>query len=150
RSLPGRPISDLARPQAALRRPVTQGLAARVGAALDRPLDPAVTAFACRLGEGTGARRVRFYGSNLRTGSLEGVLDFYILLPGPAERGLWPRVSYREERHGGQMLRAKIATMHLATFAQAAEGRTLDTTIWARFVQPSALAWAGDEGARPE
>jgi hypothetical protein len=121
-----------------------------VGAVLDRPLDPAVAAFARRLGEEAGARAVLFYGSNLRTGSLEGVLDFYILLPGPVERGLWPRVSYREERGGVQALRAKIATMHLATFARAASGRTLDTTIWARFVQPSALAWAGDPGARVE
>jgi hypothetical protein len=129
---------------------VSQGLAARVGAALDRPLDPMVAALARRLGEEAGARAVLFYGSNLRTGSLEGVLDFYVLLPGAAERGLWPTVSYREDRQGAPVLRAKIATMHLATFAQAAEGRTLDTTIWARFVQPSALAWAGDPEARTE
>jgi hypothetical protein len=126
---------------------VNQALAARIGAALDRPLDPLVAAFAARLGKEAGARAVLFYGSNLRTGSLEGVLDFYVLLPGPAERGLWPRVSYREDGGGAQVLRAKIATMHLTTFAQAAEGRTLDTTIWARFAQPSALAWAGDPDA---
>ena len=122
-------------------------LAARVGAAPDRAVDPAVALFAAELGEEAGACAVLFYGSNLRTGSLDGVLDFYVLLPGEPERGLWPRVSYRERRHDDGVLRAKVATMALATFAAAARGETLDTTIWARFVQPSALAWSRDAGA---
>jgi len=89
---------------------------------------------------------VLFYGSNLRTGELEGVLDFYLLMPGGQESGVWPRVSYHEWRHEGHDLRAKVATMTLAKFAQAASGALLDTTIWARFVQPSALiASAGEE-----
>ena len=50
---------------------------------------------AVQLGE-AGALGVLFYGSNLRTGSLEGVLDFYVLLPGPQRERIWPRVSYRE------------------------------------------------------
>jgi hypothetical protein len=111
-------------------------------------VNPAVADFAARLGLEAGALAVLFYGSNLRTGSLEGVLDFYVLLPGPGERGLWPRVSYREWDHAGTRLRAKIATMSLARFAQAASGETIDTTIWARFVQPSALVWARHEDAR--
>jgi hypothetical protein len=122
-------------------------LAARLGAARDGALDPAVSQFARELGEAAGARAVLFYGSNLRTSSLEGVLDFYVLLPGARESGLWPRVSYRERVHGELVLRAKIATMTLATFAEAARGARLDTTIWARFVQPCALAWAGDRAA---
>src|SRR3546814_9693539 len=35
--------------------------------------------------------------------------------------------------------------MPLDTFARAAAGETLDTTIWARFVQPSALVWVRDD-----
>lgn len=119
-------------------------LAARFGAALNSAFDPAVAEFARELGEAAGARAVLFYGSNLRTGSLEGVLDFYLLLPGARESGIWPRVSYRERAHEDFVLRAKIASMTLATFAQAARGESFDTTIWTRFVQPSALAWAGD------
>ncbi len=126
---------------------MTAGLAARIGAALDRPIDPAVALFAAELGEQAGARAVLFYGSNLRTGSLDGVLDFYVLLPGEPERGIWPRVSYRERRHDEGLLRAKVATMTLATFARAARGQTRDTTIWARFAQPSALAWSRDAAA---
>jgi hypothetical protein len=37
--------------------------------------------------------------------------------------------------------------MTLAMFERAARGRTLDTTIWARFVQPSALVWARNAAA---
>ncbi|MEO0062195.1 MAG: hypothetical protein RLZZ08_755 [Pseudomonadota bacterium] len=127
---------------------MTGALAARVTAALQRRPDPAIARFAARLGEEAGALAVLFYGSNLRTGSLEGVLDFYVLLPGPAESGIWPRVSYREWDDGGLRLRAKIATMALATFAAAAAGERIDTTIWARFVQPSTLAWCANDHAR--
>ena len=129
---------------------MNETLEQRVAAMLTRPVDPAVTAQAKALGEATGALAVLFYGSNLRSGNLEGVLDFYVLLPGSPEKGLWPRVSYREASVGGETLRAKIATMSLAKFAEACRGGTLDTTIWARFVQPSALVWQRDEAAGRE
>ena len=120
---------------------MSDALAQRIGATLDRPVRAEVAAYAKRLGEEAGALAVLFYGSNLRTGSLEGVLDFYVLLPGPQRERIWPRVSYREWDHAGERLRAKIATMSLAQFARAASGQSRDTTIWARFVQPSALVW---------
>ena len=127
---------------------MTTPLAERVSTSLNAPVDPAVRAIAAHLsaqaGERTGALAVLFYGSNLRTGVLDGVLDFYVLLPGGIEKGLWPRVSYHEWDAAGRTLRAKVATMTLATFAAAASGETLDTTIWARFVQPSALVWVRD------
>lgn len=127
-------------------------LAARIAAQLAAPVDPAVAGFAAALGEQAGARAVLFYGSNLRTGSLEGVLDFYVLLPGgpEGEAAIWPTVSYHERPHEGETLRAKVATMRLATFARAAGGELTDTTIWARFVQPSALVWTADDAAPDE
>jgi hypothetical protein len=125
-------------------------LAERIAARLAVPVDPAVAAFARALGDAAGARAVLFYGSNLRTGSLDGVLDFYLLLPAGDEAAIWPRVSYHERAHDALVLRAKVATMRLATFARAASGVLADTTIWARFVQPSALIWAEDEDARAE
>ena len=125
-------------------------LAQRIGASLDRSVRDEVAAYAKRLGEEAGALTVLFYGSNLRTGSLEGVLDFYILLPGPQRERIWPRVSYREWDHAGERLRAKIATMSLRQFAIAAKGLSRDTTIWARFVQPSALVWDANGEAREE
>jgi len=127
-----------------------EALAQRIAAQLAAPVDPAVVAFAAALGSAAGARAVLFYGSNLRTGSLEGVLDFYVLLPGTREPAIWPRVSYHERPHDGTVLRAKVATMRLATFARAASGELTDTTIWARFVQPSALVWTADSQAPGE
>lgn len=125
-------------------------LAERLADRLSAPIDPAVATFARALAEAAGARAVLFYGSNLRTGSLDGVLDFYVLLPGTGESAIWPRVSYHERLHEGLTLRVKVATMRLATFARAASGNLTDTTIWARFVQPSALAWAADDAARTQ
>lgn len=123
-------------------------LAERIAARLSVPPDPAVADFARALASSAGAVAVLFYGSNLRTGSLDGVLDFYLLLPGTQESAIWPRVSYHERPHDGMTLRAKVATMRLATFARAAGGELADTTIWARFVQPSALIWAEDDAAK--
>jgi len=123
-------------------------LAERIAASLAANVEPAVADFAARLAEESGALAVLFYGSNLRTRSLEGVLDYYVLLPGEQCERIWPRVSYREWDHAGETLRAKVATMALATFAEAARGELSDTTIWARFVQPSALVWVRDDAAR--
>jgi hypothetical protein len=129
---------------------LNQALAARIASGLGRAAVPEVRAAAAQLAAAHGAQAMLFYGSNLRTGSLDGVLDFYCLTAGPRERGIWPRVSYHELEHGGQTLRAKLATMSLATFAAAARGELLDTTIWARFTQPCALVWAADDDAREQ
>ena len=129
---------------------MSSDLGARIDAALIREVHPALAAFAGLLGNEAGALAVLFYGSNLRTGSLEGVVDFYVLLPGEPEVGIWPRVSYREWEHEGDTLRTKIATMTMAKFAEACRGETIDTTIWARFVQPSALVWSAGKEAREE
>ena len=124
---------------------MTSELVARVEADLDRDVHPAIAEYARVLAEEAGALAVLFYGSNLRTGSLDGVIDYYLLLPGRAERGLWPRVSYRESPWQDDVLHAKIATMTLEKFSEAARGETIDTTIWARFVQPAALIWSRDD-----
>ncbi len=127
---------------------MTQDLEGRIGQALQRAVVPEVRAFAERLALAAGnAVAVLFYGSNLRTGSLEGVLDFYVLTEGPQAEKIWPRVSYHEWTFEGVPLRAKVATMALDTFRAAAAGERLDTTIWARFVQPSGIAWQRDEAA---
>ncbi len=126
---------------------MTGSIAVRIAKGLSRRVPDAVSHFADLIARDSDALAVLFYGSNLRTGSLDGVLDYYVLLPGPEENGVWPRVSYRETTYDGLELRAKIATLTLAKFAKAASGELLDTTIWARFVQPSALVWSNGEAA---
>jgi hypothetical protein len=115
-----------------------------------------IAAMAGHLAGQHGAVAVLFYGSVLRTNDLTGMLDFYVLtgaphrrgLRGAVERRLWPEISFREFQHDGVTLRAKVATMPLAMFGDAASGLLRDTTIWTRFVQPSLCAWAA-EGELP-
>ena len=99
-----------------------------------------------RHGEATAA--VVFYGSCLRRGTAEGVLDFYALVDSYraayasrplalANACLPPNVFYLEARRGAERLRAKYALVSLADFARGAAGRGLRTGIWARFCQPA-------------
>ena len=99
-----------------------------------------------------GAVAVLYYGSTLRTTALEGMLDFYVLLdrtsawPGSrlaalANRLLPPNVGYVEGVFGGVALRAKFALVSMAQFEARVAGRSIDTTMWARFCQPCRCAW---------
>jgi hypothetical protein len=119
---------------------------------LETDVPPPIAAAARAVVRRLGGVAVLFYGSVLRTGDLDGVLDFYVLTPRPrgwgirawATRTLWPDVSFHELPVDGRIIRGKVATMPLDTFCRAAEGRTIDTTIWTRFAQPAALVWAVD------
>lgn len=131
-------------------------LADLVTAQLASPAPEAVRALAGALADPSRDAAILYYGSTLRTGDLTGVLDFYRLTQRPHRRGLqalvervlWPEVSYHEVQVDGATLRAKVATLPLATFHRAAAGRTTDVSIWARFVQPAQLVWsAGPDAA---
>jgi hypothetical protein len=127
-------------------------LSALIEAELASPAPPAVLELAQALADPARDAAVLYYGSTLRTGDLSGILDFYRLTRRPHRRGvhglverlLWPEVSYHEAETSAGRLRAKVATLPLATFGKAAAGRTLDTTIWARFVQPTQRVWSAD------
>lgn len=131
---------------------MTATLLSFVADELETPVSPDIAAVAREVVRRLGGSAVLFYGSVLRTGDLDGVLDFYVLTPPPkgwgirawATRTLWPDVSFHEVTLGARVIRAKVATMPLDTFCRAAEGRTVDTTIWTRFAQPAALVWAAD------
>jgi hypothetical protein len=57
-------------------------------------------------------------------------------------------VEYRDHTTGALHLRAKVAVMTPSQFAAATHFRSLDTTIWARFSQPVAIAWTRDAAAK--
>lgn len=132
---------------------MTGAVSSLVGEELLAPAPPQAVALATQLLDRFEAPlAVLFYGSILRTGDLDGVLDFYVLtervrpgLRGLATRLLWPDVSYHELEVDGQVLRAKVATMTLAQFQAATRGQGIDTTIWARFVQPAGLVWSANQ-----
>ncbi|HEX8484035.1 hypothetical protein [Sphingomonas sp.] len=131
----------------------------RLTAMLSRELAAAVpdeiASAAATLAEELGGVAVLFYGSVLRTGDLDGVLDFYVLtaaargspLRRAGLRWLWPDVSFHELHVGCRLVRAKVATMPIETFEQACRGAFVDTTVWTRFVQPAALVWQDGEGS---
>lgn len=122
---------------------------------LAQPAPEGALALAAELARrgGTATSAVLYYGSALRAGSLEGILDFYVLLdhvdawPGSllarlGNRWLPPNVGYLELDHGAQRLRAKFAVMSRAQFAQRLTDASRDTTIWARFCQPALCVWS--------
>jgi hypothetical protein len=135
---------------------VTPALRAFVTDELAQPVVPEVAMAARLLARRPRAEAILFYGSVLRTGELDGLLDFYVLTDGPttsgvrriATRWLWPDITFEEIDVGHRLVRAKVATMPLAIFEAAASGRLIDTTIWTRFVQPAALVWGAGTLAR--
>lgn len=137
------------------------GLAAVIAAeALQAMAQPiAVVAEAARARFGASALAVLFYGSCLRDADDEGrIADLYVLvddygrawtgrLAAFANRLLPPNVIYLEAGYAGRVVRAKVAVMTLEQFER---GTTLwfQSYLWARFAQPSRLAWWRDEAVR--
>lgn len=124
-----------------------------VRAGLERPVPDEARALANELASesGTAVVAVLFYGSCLRNQTVEGVLDFYILVDtysnyhasrigAAANAILPPTVRYRH----GEEARAKIAVISATAFARKMRPDSNDTTMWARFCQPAALLYARD------
>lgn len=131
------------------------GLQQLIGDELAREAPEAVQALAAALAARAhgAAAAVLYYGSTLRSESLEGLLDFYVLVddvgawPGPlparwANRLLPPNVGYIESVQQDMPLRAKYAVLSTAQFARRLRKTSLDTTVWARFCQPALCVWA--------
>lgn len=136
-------------------------LAAQVGAELFRPAPASAQTFAeeLRRRHGASLAAVLFYGSCLRRGSDEGVLDFYALVDdyrsaytsralALANAALPPNVFYLELLRDGIRLRAKYAVFSLRDFARAVEPEAIRTGTWARFAQPALAVYARDDAAR--
>src|SRR6476659_8488350 len=128
-----------------------------VAAELATPVDPRVSKLAAAIAgkHGKASRAVLFYGSCLRQKQLDGLmLDFYLIVSdyraaypkrwlAAANRLIPPNVFYFE--HDG--LAAKFAVLSEADFARLNGPETSSVSVWARFAQPSRLAWAADDRA---
>jgi hypothetical protein len=137
--------------------PMTGALEDLVAAELSQPVDRRVSDMAAALAARYpgAARAVLFYGSCLRTPDLEGqMLDFYLLVSdyrsaygkswmAPANRLIPPNVF--PFQHG--RLAAKYAVLSEADFDRLNGARGKSVSVWARFAQPSRLAWSVDEDA---
>jgi hypothetical protein len=102
---------------------------------------------------------VLLYGSCLRGGEVDGVVDLYLLTDGygaahgnplarVANRLLPPNVYYLETDFDGQKVRAKYAVVSLDQFQRLVSPQTLETYFWARFAQPARLVWVRDQETR--
>jgi len=125
---------------------------------LSTPVDPRVGAMAEAIASkyGPASKAVLFYGSCLRQSRLEGLmLDFYLVVSSyreaygkswlaSANRLIPPNVFYFE--HDG--LVAKYAVLSEADFYRLNGPETRNVSVWARFAQPSRLAWAANDDAR--
>ena len=128
---------------------------------LAHPVDARVAEFAAAIAEPyrATARAVLFYGSCLRTADLVGqMLDFYLVVSdydaaydvagkpawmARANRLLPPNVF--PATHGD--LVAKVAVLSAADFTRLNTRDASAVSVWARFAQPSRLAWRADTAA---
>ena len=125
---------------------------------LTLPVDPRVTALAKAIAakHGAASRAVLFYGSCLRQKQLDGLmLDFYLIVAdyraaydkawlATANRLIPPNVFHFE--HGG--LVSKYAVLSEEDFHRLNGPETRNVSVWARFAQPSRLAWVENEQAK--
>jgi hypothetical protein len=133
-------------------------LRALVAEELSLPVDPRVSACAAAIAakHGAASRAVLFYGSCLRQKQLDGLmLDFYLIVSdyrraygkawlAAANRLIPPNVFYFEN----DGLVAKYAVLSEADFQRLCGPETSSVSVWARFAQPSRLAWVAGEEAR--
>ncbi|WP_420140925.1 hypothetical protein [Sphingomonas sp.] len=131
-------------------------LDALVAEELGRPVDPRVAEMAAAIAaRHPTARTVLYYGSTLREARLDGLmLDFYLIVGdyraafgkawlALANRLLPPNVFPFE--HKG--LVAKYAVLSEGDFARLTGPDATSVSVWARFAQPSRLAWVADAAA---
>lgn len=125
---------------------------------LGQPVDPRVAAMAAAVAarHGPASRAVLFYGSCLRERQLDGLmLDFYLIVsdyraaydkPWLARaNALLPPNVFPFQNDG---LAAKYAVLSEADFDRLNGPETRNVSVWARFAQPSRIAWAADDDAR--
>lgn len=126
------------------------------------PLPPAITviAEAARLRHGQTVAAVLAYGSCLREGESEAmIVDLYVLVDDyrAAGQSAWlcrlntwlpPNVYYLEEPWDGRRVRSKYAVVTLHQFKRLVSPATFHSYFWARFAQPTVIAWARNDLVR--
>ena len=129
-------------------------VAAELNRSVGRPVAELAEAVAAQ--HGKASRAVLFYGSCLREKQLAGLmLDFYLIVSNYrdaydkrwlaiANRLMPPNVFYFE--HGD--LRCKYSVLSEADFHRLNGHETRSVSVWARFAQPTRIAWAADAAAR--
>ena len=132
-----------------------------VAVELQQPTGPAVTWLAEEIARrhGETVLAVLFYGSGLRDETVEGVLDFWVVvddyhaayrnrLHALINRVAPPNVFYLECEHDGVTLRTKYGLIDRAAFEKGTSQKAWHPYIWARFAQPARALACRDEAAK--
>jgi len=140
-------------------------LEAWIAGEIAQPVHPAAltVAEAIRARHG-GIAAILFYGSCMRQPATspappEGVLDFYVVVDSYRDaytRRLlaWanalvpPNVFFIVASWEGQPVPAKYAVVSMAQFRHGLSPESVQTSLWARFAQPSRLIWVREAAAR--
>jgi hypothetical protein len=129
-----------------------------VAAELAGPVEPRAATLAAAVAAlyPRAARAVLFYGSCLREKQLDGLmLDFYLIVSDyrAAYGGSWMATANRlippnvfPFEAGG--LTCKYAVLSETDFTRLCGAESDNPSVWARFAQPSRLAWIADDAAR--
>lgn len=134
-----------------------------VAADLQRPVPAAAHRLAAEVLRRypAGVKAILFYGSCLRRGTEEGVLDLYVLVSSyrSVHRRAWaaalnaalpPHVVALRLKDGEGEVRAKCSLVSLRDFRRHVSRRRFHPYFWARFAQPCALLWAEGDDSRRE
>jgi hypothetical protein len=130
-----------------------------------QPVHPAALAIVDAIRTRHGAiAAILFYGSCLRQPAAasappDGILDFYVVVDAYREAYanrslalanaiLPPNVFHVMAPWNGQAVRAKYAVISMAQFRHGLSPASLQTSLWARFAQPSRLVLSRDDEAR--
>ena len=135
-----------------------ESVRALLSAQLARPCTGDAQLLAEDLAARAGVLGVLFYGNLQRDPDAGGLFDFYVLterdaayhgagLSALANRLLPPNVYFHTHPDGPK---AKVAVMRLEAFAHRMRAGAWDTTLWARFCQPSTLIHAKDDAVRAQ
>lgn len=106
-----------------------------------------------------GVEAVLFYGNLLRDESAGGLLDLYVLTKNNRSYHgsgvaaffntlLPPNVYFEKCETEAGTIAAKVAVMSLESFKKRMRQTSFDTTLWARFSQPSQLAYCATPDVR--
>jgi len=117
---------------------------------------PNISAFAAQMLGACRPLGVLFYGAGMRSDDLDALLDFYVIVDEMrdwnwrnrlvclAGQYLPPNVVYVRQMIDGRLMRAKVAVMTIDQFSRRVGPASFDSSIWARFTQPTRLVWVRD------
>jgi hypothetical protein len=138
-----------------------ESLQAHVAKELRIPVAPEIDWLAQEIAASHGQTvlGVMFYGSSLRKDTVDGVLDFWIVVDDyrDAYAKGWlarinqiapPNIFYIEREHKGQTLRSKYGVISRQAFLQGTSLASWHPYIWARFAQPARALACRDDAAQ--